>query len=203
MIAFIIMTLFVVISPGIDTALITKRTIAEGRNAGFQMAFGIAAGSFGHTLAATLGLSALLLQSAIAFNLVKWVGAIYLIYLGIVAFLPKKSTHIQEKQLIKKHKSAFKEGLFSNLLNPKVAVFFLTFLPQFVTNADRITFDLLLMGSTYALLSIIWFIVYVICLHFIREWLLAPSVQNWIEKTTGIVLVGFGVRLLFVKADVS
>lgn len=201
MLTFIVMTLFVVMSPGIDTALITKRTIADGRKAGFQMAFGITAGSLGHTLAATLGLSAILMQSALAFTMIKWLGAIYLIYLGITAFLPKQNDSVKKKQIFIKQKSAFQEGLFSNLLNPKVAIFFLTFLPQFLTSADRAMIDLFLMGCTYALLSIIWFVVYVICLHFIREWLVSPAVQNWMEKATGIVLVGFGIKLLFIKAN--
>lgn len=184
-----------------DTALITKRTLAEGKKAGFQMALGITAGSLGHTLAASLGLSALLLQSAFAFNVIKWAGALYLIYLGLTALLARKSD--QNKQNIngKKPKSAFQEGLLSNLLNPKVAVFFLTFLPQFVTNADRAMIDLFLMGCVYALMSIIWFIAYVLCLHYIREWLLSPKVQLGMEKATGVVLIGFGIKLLFTKAS--
>lgn len=199
MLAFIVMTLFVVMSPGVDTALITKRTLAEGKKAGFQMALGITAGSLGHTLAASLGLSALLLQSAFAFNVIKWVGALYLIYLGLTALLARKSDQNKQNINRKKPKSAFQEGLLSNLLNPKVAVFFLTFLPQFVTNADRAMIDLFLMGCVYALLSIIWFIAYVLCLHYIREWLLSPKVQLWMEKATGVVLVGFGIKLLFTK----
>lgn len=201
MLAFIVMTLFVVMSPGVDTALITKRTLAEGKKAGFQMALGITAGSLGHTLAASLGLSALLLQSAFAFNVIKWVGALYLIYLGATALLARKSDQNKQNINEKKPKSAFQEGLLSNLLNPKVAVFFLTFLPQFVTNADRAMIDLFLMGCVYALMSIVWFIAYVLCLHYIREWLLSPKVQLWMEKATGVVLVGFGIKLLFTKAS--
>lgn len=198
---FIIMTLFVVMSPGIDTALITKRTIADGKSAGFQMAFGITVGSLFHTVAATLGLSALLLQSALAFNILKLIGAIYLIFLGIKAILQKK-VDIQNKDEINegRHRSAFQEGLLSNILNPKVVIFFLTFLPQFVTDSDNAMGQFLLMGCIYALLSIIWFVAYVICLHYIREWLLSPKVQNWMEKATGIVLIGFGIKLLFTKA---
>lgn len=199
---FIIMTLFVVMSPGIDTALITKRTIADGRIAGFQMAFGITVGSLVHTVAATLGLSALLLQSALAFTILKLIGAIYLIYLGIKAFLQKKDLVQNPKQLNEvKHKSAFQEGLLSNILNPKVIIFFLTFLPQFVTNSNNVMGQFILMGCTYALLSIIWFVMYVICLYYIREWLLSPKIQNWMEKATGLVLVGFGIKLLFTKAN--
>lgn len=200
MIAFFVMTLFVVMSPGVDTALITKRTLSDGQKAGFQMALGITAGTIGHTLAATLGLSALIVQSAVAFTVVKWVGAAYLIYLGIAAFLPKKQAAPSARRP-QRQRSAFQEGLFCNLLNPKVAVFFLTFLPQFVTSEQDALTQLFWMGCTYALLSILWFTLYVGVLQLVRNWLLSPAVQNWMEKATGAVLVGFGVKLLFAKAN--
>ncbi|RTQ90305.1 LysE family translocator [Lysinibacillus telephonicus] len=203
MITFILMTLFVVMSPGVDTALITKRTIADGKKDGLQMALGITTGSLAHTLAATLGLSTLILQSAVAFTILKWAGAIYLIYLGIQAFINRKSpaTATDSDNILEKKGSAYKEGFLSNLLNPKVAVFFITFLPQFVTTAERAMIELFFMGSIYALLSILWFVFYVFCLHYIREWLLSPTVQNYMEKLTGIVLIGFGIKLLFTQNE--
>ncbi|MEK1829824.1 LysE family transporter [Priestia megaterium] len=89
-----VLTLFVIMSPGIDTALITKRTMADGQTGGYKMALGLASGSLVHTLAATFGLSALLLQSALAFEIVKYAGAVYLMYLGISAFLSKKAIQV-------------------------------------------------------------------------------------------------------------
>lgn len=201
MITFILMTLFVVMSPGVDTALITKRTIADGKKDGLQMALGITTGSLAHTLAATLGLSTLILQSAVAFTILKWVGAIYLIYLGIQAFINRKSPATDSDNILEMRGSAFKEGFLSNLLNPKVAVFFITFLPQFVTTAEHAMMELFIMGSIYAILSILWFVFYVFCLHYIREWLLSPTVQNYMEKLTGIVLIGFGIKLLFTQNE--
>lgn len=196
MLSFILIALFVVMSPGVDTALITRRTLSGGKKDGFQMALGISLGTLGHTLAATLGISALILQSALAFSILKWVGAIYLIYLGVQSLLSRKNTQPTnlETQVVKG--SAFKEGCFSNLLNPKVAVFFITFLPQFVTSQENATAELFIMGSTYALLSILWFVFYVFCLSYVREWLLSPLVQNYMEKITGIVLIGFGIKLI-------
>lgn len=91
---FLVLTLFVIMSPGIDTALITKRTMADGQTGGYKMALGLASGSLVHTLAATFGLSALLLQSALAFEIVKYAGAVYLMYLGISAFLSKKAIQV-------------------------------------------------------------------------------------------------------------
>ncbi|RUL47443.1 LysE family translocator [Lysinibacillus antri] len=201
MLTFILMTLFVVMSPGVDTALITKRTLANGKKDGLWMALGIATGSLGHTVAATLGLSALILQSAIAFGILKWIGAIYLIYLGVQSFLVRKEKEVISEEKGVKQGSAFKEGLLSNLLNPKVAIFFITFLPQFVTVKEYAMMQLFLMGSCYAILSILWFVCYVFCLYTIREWLLSPTVQNYMEKLTGIVLIGFGIKLLFTQNE--
>ncbi|MFC7686445.1 LysE family translocator [Ureibacillus sp. GCM10028918] len=201
MISFILMTLFVVMSPGVDTALITKRTISGGKKDGLQMAIGITAGSLGHTLAATLGLSALVLQSAVAFSILKWVGAIYLIYLGVQSLISSKSSDNLNETNRNTKGSPIKEGFLSNLLNPKVAVFFITFLPQFVSSQDNAFIELLVMGSIYSLLSILWFVFYVFCLTYIREWLMSATVQNYMEKITGIVLIGFGVKLLFMQND--
>jgi RhtB (resistance to homoserine/threonine) family protein len=187
-------------SPGIDTALITKRTMADGQTGGYKMALGLASGSLVHTLAATFGLSALLLQSALAFEIVKYAGAVYLMYLGISAFLSKKSdTGSSAKEEKTKETSAFRQGLVSNVLNPKVAVFFLTFLPQFVQNDQNVTLQLLLMGITYTILAITWFFVFVFFINYLRKWLTTPSVQRFMDKATGVVLIGFGLKLAFEK----
>lgn len=197
---FLVLTLFVIMSPGIDTALITKRTMADGQTGGYKMALGLASGSLVHTLAATFGLSALLLQSALAFEIVKYAGAVYLMYLGISAFLSIKSdTGSSAKEEKTKETSAFRQGLVSNVLNPKVAVFFLTFLPQFVQNDQNVTLQLLLMGITYTILAITWFFVFVFFINYLRKWLTTPSVQRFMDKATGVVLIGFGLKLAFEK----
>jgi RhtB (resistance to homoserine/threonine) family protein len=193
---FIVLSLFVVMSPGIDTALITRRTISAGKSDGFKMALGITAGALVHTFAAAFGLSAVLMQSAVAFEVVKYIGAAYLIYLGVSSFISKNKGQIVENQKeIPAKGSAFKQGFFSNVLNPKVAIFFLTFLPQFVNTQSHAANQLILMGIIYTLLSIVWFIVYVIFIHYLRKWFMTPNVQSMMEKATGIVLIGFGLKL--------
>ncbi|MEQ2528262.1 LysE family translocator [Robertmurraya yapensis] len=195
---FLLLSLFVVMSPGIDTAIITKRTISDGRQAGFIIALGITSGCLVHTFAAALGLSAILMQSAFAFEMIKYIGAIYLIYLGLSSFIKRKD---KQKAMVQPEpkKSAFKQGLLSNVLNPKVAVFFITFLPQFVSTDTNTTLQLILMGTTYTLLSIAWFIVYVLFINILREWLMSPKVQGILDKATGIVLIGFGLKLAMDK----
>lgn len=115
------------------------------------------------------------------------------------ALFAKKVVRTETASLIKKKHGAFLEAFLSNVLNPKVIVFFLTFLSQFRTDSSHATRDFLLKGSTYAICTIIWFSLYVICLYYIHEWLLSPTVQLWMERTTGIVLIGFGIKLLFTK----
>ncbi|KGX91420.1 LysE family translocator [Pontibacillus marinus] len=198
---FLVLSLFVVMSPGIDTALITKRTISDGRKDGYKMAIGITTGSLVHTFAAAFGLSAILMQSALAFEIVKYVGAIYLIYLGLSSFISrqKKDASTQDYMNSEEKTSALKQGLFSNVLNPKVAMFFLTFLPQFVKSGENATQQLITMGVIYTLLSITWFFVYVFFINYLREWLMSPKVQRIMDKTTGLILIGFGLKLAFGK----
>ncbi len=197
---FLVLTLFVVMSPGVDTALITKRTILDGRKNGYKMALGITSGSLVHTFAAAFGLSAILLQSALAFDIVKYIGAIYLIYLGISSFSKRRNHNdMQEADTTLKRKSAFKQGLLSNVLNPKVAMFFITFLPQFVQSGTDVTFQLIMMGVIYTSLSITWFLLYVFFINYLRKWLMSETVQTFMDKTTGLVLIGFGIKLALEK----
>ncbi|USY53431.1 LysE family translocator [Bacillus sp. 1780r2a1] len=203
LLTFLLLSSFVVMSPGVDTALITKRTVSEGRTSGYRMAMGITAGSLVHTFAAAFGLSAILMQSALAFEIVKYVGAIYLIYLGVSSFMTRKKQEKEEnlKDQIKPGQSAFKQGLLSNVLNPKVAMFFLTFLPQFVTPGSSSIQQLLMMGVIYTFLSISWFFVYVFFINYLRSWLLSAKVQRAMDRATGLVLIGFGVKLAFSKQN--
>lgn len=203
LLTFLLLSSFVVMSPGVDTALITKRTISEGQASGYRMALGITTGSLVHTFAAAFGLSAILMQSALAFEIVKYVGAIYLIHLGVSSFMTRKKQETEEnlKDQIKPGQSAFKQGLLSNVLNPKVAMFFLTFLPQFVTPGSSSIQQLLMMGVIYTFLSISWFFVYVFFINYLRSWLLSAKVQRAMDRATGLVLIGFGVKLAFSKQN--
>ena len=102
---------------------------------------------------------------------------------------------------IRKNQSAFRQGLLSNVINPKVAMFFLTFLPQFVTEGSNVTIQLITMGCIYTFLSITWFFVYVFFINYLREWLMSAKVQNVLDKATGIVLIGFGLKLALEKQN--
>jgi RhtB (resistance to homoserine/threonine) family protein len=202
---FIIMSILLIILPGPDTAIATKNTLSIGRMGGVKTIVGTCFALLIHTFAAVVGLSAIIVKSAFLFSIFKYIGALYLIYLGIKSLwgLRKKDQEeILETNTKSKYgnKSCFKQGFLTNLLNPKVAVFFLTFLPQFV-ETDRNTFiPFLLMGITYAVLTAVWFIFYVFLLNKISSFMKKPKTQKIIEGITGTILIGFGIKLALEKA---
>src|SRR5262249_12788933 len=132
MFAFLLASLVLVVMPGPDQALITRNAIAHGRRAGLATMIGGASGIGFHATAATVGLSALLAASATAFTVLKVVGAVYLVYLGFQAWRHAKLRTADVHPERSRGASPFRQGLLSNSLNPKVAVFFVTFLPQFL-----------------------------------------------------------------------
>ncbi|MEH7456102.1 LysE family translocator, partial [Bacillus sp. JJ1127] len=190
--------------PGPDTAMATKNTLTAGKIGGVKTVFGTCIALLIHTLAAVIGLSALIVKSAFLFSIFKYVGAIYLIYLGIKALLSLKNKNsITTNDLPMKHadenKSCFRQGFLTNLLNPKVAVFFLTFLPQFLTPNHNTLVQFLIMGLTYLILTVIWFAFYIFLIDKISVFMKKPATQRYIQGLTGIVLIGFGIKLAFEK----
>ena len=201
---FVLMCIFLIILPGPDTAIATKNTLTAGRNGGLKTALGTSCALLIHTSAAILGLSAIIAKSAFLFSIIKYVGAVYLIYLGIkTLWTLKKKDNVEvvgmdtKKQF--KTTSCFKQGFLTNILNPKVAVFFLTFLPQFVNPGSNTFIPFLLMGITYTLLTIIWFGLYVYLINQVSAFMKKPKSKIIMEGITGTILIGFGVKLALEK----
>lgn len=196
---FLLMSIALIILPGPDTGLVTQNTITYGRKGGIQTALGSISGVIIHTLAAVVGLSAIIVKSAFLFSIFKYVGAVYLIYLGIMSLwsIKKKGIAIESDKNGKKNAnlSAFRQGFLTNVLNPKVAVFFLTFLPQFLEPGGNTFLQFLIMGLIYAALTLIWFFMYVYLIHSVNIWMKKPSVQRAIQGISGVVLLGFGIKL--------
>jgi RhtB (resistance to homoserine/threonine) family protein len=193
-----------IILPGPDTAIVTKNTISVGKIGGLKTALGTCCALFIHTSAATLGLSAIIMKSALLFSVFKYVGAVYLTYMGVKALwsLKKKDETASVEMNIKsqfKYTSCFKQGFLTDFLNPKVAVFFLTFLPQFVVAGSNTFFPFLVMGITYTVMTAIWFLLYVYLINHIRAFMKRPKTKNIIEGITGTVLIGFGIKLALEK----
>ncbi|ALC91727.1 lysine transporter LysE [Bacillus sp. FJAT-18017] len=203
---FVLMCILLIILPGPDTAIATKNTVAAGSIGGFKTALGTCCALLIHTSAAVLGLSAIIVKSALLFSFFKYVGAIYLIYLGVktLSSLKKKEKSSSVEMNTKRHfvnTSCFKQGFLTNILNPKVAVFFLTFLPQFVDPGSHTLLPFLIMGITYTLLTAVWFFLYVYLIHQISAFMKKPKTQTFIEGITGTILIGFGFKLAFEKAQ--
>lgn len=201
---FVIMCILLIILPGPDTAIATKNTLTVGRTGGFKTILGTCCALLIHTLAAVVGLSAIIVKSAFLFSIFKYFGAVYLVYLGIKTLwaLKQNKTTASDIPAESKYegKSCFKQGFLTNLLNPKVAVFFLTFLPQFVESGSQSFLPFLIMGITYMLLTALWFLFYIYLLDQIRAFMKKPKTQSVIEGITGTVLIGFGIKLTMEKA---
>lgn len=202
---FILMCILLIILPGPDTAIATKNTVTVGKAGGLKTALGTCCALLIHTSAAVLGLSAIIVKSALLFSILKYVGAVYLIYMGVKALWSLKKKEIAASSDINSkrqfgNKSCFKQGFLTNILNPKVAVFFLTFLPQFVDSGSNTFFPFLIMGITYTVLTAIWFFLYVYLINQISAFMKKPKTQNMIEAITGTVLIGFGIKLALEKA---
>ena len=194
---YIVLCILLIILPGPDTAIVTKNTLVISRRAGFETMFGTLTALMIHTTFAIIGLSAIIVQSSKLFTIIKFVGAIYLIYLGVKTFIAmtKRKAPTAVEGINHSKSSSYFQGFFTNLLNPKVAVFFLTFLPQFVANPNEPLLPFLILGITYTVLTFIWFIFYITLLSQVRAFMNKPTTQKWMEGITGTVLVGFGIQL--------
>lgn len=199
---FVVMCVLLIILPGPDTAIITKNTVLHGKKSGLQTMSGTLCALMIHTSAAVLGLSAIIMKSAFVFSIIKYIGAMYLLYLGaktLYAMTRRKPQLADAVPHKNDTKSSFMQGILTNLLNPKVAVFFLTFLPQFLTTGSDPLLPFFLMGVTYTVLTALWFVGYVYLLHQIRSFMNKPSTQKAMEGITGAVLILFGIKLAFEK----
>ncbi|MEQ7807731.1 LysE family translocator [Priestia aryabhattai] len=202
---FVITCIFLIILPGPDTAIMTKNTLTVGKQGGFNTMVGICCALSIHTLTAIVGLSAIIAKSALLFSIFKYVGAVYLIYLGVKSLWTLRNKEkIETTETIAKNKyknkSSFKQGFLTNLLNPKIAVFFLTFLPQFVNPGNHTFMPFLILGITYIVLTVVWYLFYIYLLNQISAFMKKPKTQKVIEGITGTILIGFGIKLALEKA---
>jgi threonine/homoserine/homoserine lactone efflux protein len=195
---FILSGLLLNITPGQDTLYIVGRTMSQGRRAGLMSVLGIASGSIIHTLAAAFGLSAILATSAGAFTAVKLVGAAYLVYLGIRMLLDRAVTSGVAREFTSESDGAiYRAGLLTNVLNPKVALFFMAFLPQFVEPAggSRVL-PFLFLGTVFVFNGTLWCLVLVTGATAMgRRLRKSPMMEIVLRRATGIIFVGLGARL--------
>jgi threonine/homoserine/homoserine lactone efflux protein len=196
--AFLAASVVMWLTPGPDTMYILGRSIAQGRRAGVMSALGVGSGLLLHTLFAALGLSAILAASASAFAAVKLAGAAYLIYLGLQALGRKVGPLAASDVGPAGAWRVYRQGLLSNTLNPKVAVFFLAFLPQFVDPAARAgALPFLLLGAVFVAGGTAWSLGQAACAaSATRAFRRNPAMLVWLERLSGCVYIGLGLNLL-------
>jgi threonine/homoserine/homoserine lactone efflux protein len=190
-----------IIAPGPDMLYVISRGMAQGRKAGVLSAIGVVCGILVHTIAAALGLTLIFQTSALAFLLVKYVGAAYLLYLGIKAWSEKNTFHLQTPTTSVSSQALFWQGVLSNVLNPKIAVYFLAFLPQFVDQGSgRITLQMTILGLTFALFGLCFLVLVGYFAGLVGAWMSnQPHYTTFFRRLSGGILFVLGARLVFME----
>ena len=203
MTTYAIAALIMIMLPGPDQALITRNALVGGRRGGLLTMVGGVLGLTVHASAAALGLSALLLASATAFTVLKIVGALYLLWLGVQMLWSARRPAAAENPAAGLHgrPAYLRQGFLSNALNPKVALFFVTFLPQFLTTGGGSPrAEALLLSGIFAVLYLAWFGMYALAVERLGRWLCRPRIKARIEAVTGLVLATVAIRLATASA---
>jgi threonine/homoserine/homoserine lactone efflux protein len=186
-----------IIAPGPDMLYVISRGMAHGPRVGILSALGVICGILVHTTAAAFGLTLILQSSAFAFPVVKYVGAAYLTYLGIKAWRDKSAFRLQTLTSVVSSRAVFWQGVLSNVLNPKIAVFFLAFLPQFVDkNSSQVTLQMVILGLTFAFFGLCFLLVVGYSSGAIGGWLTRrPYYARFLKRLAGGILMVLGIRL--------
>jgi threonine/homoserine/homoserine lactone efflux protein len=218
LLAFIPVALLLTLIPGADTALVTRSALAGGTRAARWTIFGICTGCLIHATASALGLSAILATSARAYEIVKYVGAAYLVWIGVQGIRqarddgryesldfarddsrcqPERAQRVggSAREVTHRGGHPFTQGFLTNILNPKVALFYLTFLPQFIPAGAPILRTSLLLAMIHNVLGFAWLSIYARFVDRLRVALTRPVVKAWLERVTGGALVLLGARL--------
>jgi len=197
---FIVAGLLLNITPGPDMALIVARSLRPGSRTGVVVALGVGAGAFVHIAAAAIGVSALILASATAFTILKYAGAAYLIYIGIQmirgSFRASPATSKSDTDALITARQAFAQGFLTNALNPKVALFFLAFLPQFVdAEAPSKVQDFIVLGLIFDTVGTVWNIGVAMLAGRLATIRGSVRARAWLDRTIGTLFVGVGVKV--------
>ena len=196
---FVVASLVLIVTPGQDMILVMSRSVAQGAAAGVATAAGVSVGLVGHTLLATLGLGAILRTSEWLFVALKLVGAAYLLYLGFGLLRTKRGDLALGSFSPRSLGRLFFDGAFSNISNPKIAVFYFAFLPQFVLpEAQHPMLTIFVLGVAFATLTFVVKAPVGLSAGALSGWLRArPSVLTWVYRSSGAILAGLGVKLAF------
>jgi RhtB (resistance to homoserine/threonine) family protein len=201
-VAFTFVAAALTLTPGADTMLVVRNVLRGGRRDGVITTVGICLGLFMHATLSALGVSVILLHSATAFHLVKYAGACYLVWLGVQSLYGavRGAPHATgTKRCVTtvgvSPQRCFLEGMLSNVLNPKVAVFYLAFLPQFIGPTDAVLQKSLLLAGIHYVEGMLWLVIVSMVVDHTRRFFMQSAVRRWLDGVCGTLFVGFGVRL--------
>jgi threonine/homoserine/homoserine lactone efflux protein len=196
MLQFALASLVLIAIPGPDQALIIRNALVRGRAAGIQTMLGGATGLLVHATAAALGISALLAASASAYTALKIAGVAYLLYLGVRMLRSSGKADLEgDEDEPMRGRRSFSQGLLSNAMNPKVALFFLTFLPQFLPDHGPQLPAAMALAAIFEVLYLAWFLATITIVDLVGDWLRRPRARAWMERVSGSTLIAFGARL--------
>jgi threonine/homoserine/homoserine lactone efflux protein len=201
---FIVASGLLTITPGVDTVMVLRTSTSDGPRGGAAASIGICLGLLVWGMSAAFGLTALLAASELVFSIVKWAGAAYLVYLGVKLLL-KPRAYLAAAQaagsanLSRGDSGCFQRGFLSNILNPKVGVFYVTFLPQFIPHGANVAAFSLLLAGIHVLITLAWFSLLIALTVPLGRVLSRPRVVRNLDRVTGCVFVGFGLKLAVAK----
>lgn len=207
LITFLVAITLLTLTPGLDTVLVIRNTTRGGWKDGTVSSLGICSGLFVHASLSAIGVSVILVQSAWLFQVVKLLGAAYLIWLGISsvrAGLKTKGLVALSDSVLQKQpfdmKRSFREGFLSNILNPKTAIFYLAFLPQFIDPQGSAFLQSMILASIHFVIAMLWQGGLSFMVEKAKQWLSKPSTNAWLESISGGVMVALGVQLALSKS---
>ncbi|MDA1559283.1 LysE family translocator [Bacillus cereus group sp. TH243-1LC] len=187
--------------PGADTMYIVGRSISQGRKAGVYSVFGIITGSLVHTLLVAFGLSIILTKSVVLFNTIKVIGVICLVYLGMKMILDKTNVDFQAPSNKLNIRKIYLQGLLTSLTNPKVSLFFIAFLPQFIDTKASGPIPFIILGITFTVTGLLWCLFVAYFSSYVTKKLRGnQKVGMILNKVTGLIFIGMGLKLLQTKA---
>jgi threonine/homoserine/homoserine lactone efflux protein len=216
LLAFIAASVLIVVVPGVDFALVTRQTVKHGVRGGFITLGGLVVGALTHVGLATAGLSALLASSSTAYTVLRIAGALYIGYIGTTILLATRNrapvpepvpagaaggpdaaaddraVPVTPDEPISR---SFRMGIMSNLLNPKVILFYVSFVPQFIDPGSGAASRTAFLGCTFVGIAIVWWSLYILLIERLHNWLTKPLVTLWIERSTGIILLALALKL--------
>ncbi len=200
-VGFAIVAGLLTLLPGIDTALVLRASVMRGPRAAYATVAGICTGLLVWGIAAAVGVTAILAASQLAYDIVRWAGALYLVALGLTLLWESRKAGVMPSVAVESESAvvSFRRGLLTNLLNPKIGVFYMAVLPQFIpTDATALTAGVIL-ALVHVVESIVWFSVLIWGTRLMKAWLERPAVKAWLDRITGGVLVGFGIKVALTR----